>query len=470
MTTTLKPGAPTEMIESPAPAAAPPPLPPMTTRRVLTLALPIIGENLLQTTVGVVDTLMVASLGSAAVAGVGTGIEVVFFLIATLSAVGIGATVLVSQAIGAGDAERANRLARQSVVWGVLLAVPVSIAGYLGAEHAIALFGTAPDVAAAGTTYLRIVAGTSVALLLTFVCGAVLRGAGDSRTPLLASVAANVVNVGVGYGLIFGRLGLPEVGLAGVAWGAAAGRATAATLLLTLLIRGRRSVSVRGRAGWRPHLATARQLVRLGVPAAVEEMMISAGFATMLAVVAVVGTAALAAQHFAFTALSLAFLPGFGFGIASTALVGQSIGARDPAAARTATRIALRWSMGWMAIGGVIYLLVARPAMRLFTDDPAVIEEGVAGLRSLSVGLPFWSLWFVTAGALRGSGDTRTPMITSAGSIWLAVGLAFAAVRWFDGGLGAVWLTFLLTTPLAGGANWLVLRRRLRTHGGWDRS
>jgi len=106
--------------ETPAPQ-------PMTQRRVLSLATPIIGENLLQTLVGAVDTFMVAHLGAAAVAGVGTGFEIVFFIISILSAIDVGATVLVSQAIGATDQRRANQLARQAIVWGLVLAIPVSI-------------------------------------------------------------------------------------------------------------------------------------------------------------------------------------------------------------------------------------------------------------------------------------------------------------------------------------------------------
>ena len=180
---------------------------PMTQRRVLTLATPIIGENLLQTMVGAVDTFMVARLGAAAVAGVGIGFELVFFIISILSAIDIGATVLVSQAIGAGQQERANRLARQAIVWGLLLAVPVSIGMFVAAPTVIGLFGAEPDVTAAATVYLQVTAATSIALFLSFVCGAVLRGAGDSRTPLQAAVLANIVNVIVAYVLIFGHFG-----------------------------------------------------------------------------------------------------------------------------------------------------------------------------------------------------------------------------------------------------------------------
>jgi Na+-driven multidrug efflux pump len=99
--------------------------------------------------------------------------------------------------------------------------------------------------------------------------------------------------------------------------------------------------------------------------------------------------------------------------------------------------------------------------MQAFTDDAEVIEAGVRALRALSVSLPFWAVWSVSGGALRGSGDTRTPMLMSVTSVWLAVGLAYAGVRWLDAGLGMVWLTFLVTSPIGALGNWLMFRRRL---------
>ncbi len=454
-------GAPREpIVETPPPDHGP-----MTQRRVLGLAMPIIGENFLQTLVGAADTFMVAHLGSAAVAGVGTSIEIVFFLISILSAIDIGATVLVSQAIGAGNRDGANRFARQAIVWGVLLAIPVSLAGFLAAPAVIHVFGAAPDVTAAAVTYLRVTAATSVALLLSFVCGAVLRGAGDSRTPLYAAVVANVVNVAAAYALIFGHFGLPELGVAGSAFGAAIARTVGAALMLLMMFGGKKAISLRGRTDWRPSIAVGRDLMRLGVPSAIEQMLMSGGFTTMMAVVAAIGTAALAAQQIGFTALSLAFLPGFGFAIAATALVGQSFGANDPAAAQTAQRIALRWAVLWMTAGGLIYFVLAPQAMALFTSDPEVIDQGVQALRALSFALPVWAVSFVCAGALRGSGDTRSPMITSATGIWLSVLLAWLGVRHFGAELGYVWGTFVITSPLTALANWLLFRRRIaRAH------
>lgn len=434
---------------------------PMNRGRVLGLAIPIIGENLLHTLVMAVDTIMVSQLGAEEVAGVGTAAEMVWFLISMLIALDVGATVLVAQAIGAREHQLANTLARQAIVWGVILAVPVSIAGYVAARPVVGLFGTEPEVADHATTFLHITTATSIVLLLTFVSGAVLRGAGDSRTPLHAAIAANVVNVIVSWMLIFGQFGLPKLGVAGSAWGAASARAVSAAILLTLLASGRRRISIRARRGWRPDLQIGKSIFRLGIPAAVQDMVNSAGFMVMVAVVAMLGTASLAAQQIGFTALSLAFMPGIAFGIATTALVGQSVGAKRPEDARIAVRISARWSMLWMATGGAAYFLFADDVMRVFTTDPEVVQAGTDALRALAIGLPFWSVWFVYGGALRGMGDTRSPMVGSAIAIWGAVGLAYLMVSAFDRGLGTVWLSFLATAPLAALSNWIFFRRRM---------
>jgi MATE family multidrug resistance protein len=434
---------------------------PMTQRRVLGLATPIIGENLLQTLVGAVDTFMVARLGAAAVAGVGMGFELVFFIISILSAIDIGATVLVSQAIGASDQRRANHLARQAIVWGLILAIPVSLGMFLAAPTVIGLFGAEADVAAAATEYLQVIAATAVALFLSFVCGAILRGAGDSRTPLAAAVLANIVNVGVAYVLIFGHFGMPALGVAGSAFGAATGRAVGAAYMLFAMASGRKAISLKGSWGWAPRFASARQLLTLGVPAATEQVLSAGAFTTLLAVVALVGTEALAAQQITFTALSLAFLPAFGFSIAATALVGQSIGARVPADARTASRIALRWALVWMGIGGVLAFFLSERVMGIFSGDPLVIGAGASALKALSIALPFWALWFVSSGSLRGSGDTRTPLVIGASTMWLSVLIAWIAVTRFGGGLGMIWLSFVLTTAPASLLMWWAYRRRI---------
>lgn len=442
------------------PQAAAAPRPEMNQRRVLGLALPIIGESLLQTAVGVVDTLIVAALGATALAGVGLASEIVFFMISIIGAVAVGGTVIVSRAIGAGDQATANRLARQTVAWGLVIAIPLSFAGYIFAPRLIGIFHATAEVEAEGTTYLRIIGASMTLMLLTFVFGAVLRGAGDGRTPLYASIVANIVNAVASWALVFGELGLPRLEVAGSAWGSVIARAVGAIILAWFLMSGRRALSIAGRRGWRPSTDTLRDLAQVGVPTAMERMATNVGITTLVAIVALIGTNALAAQQIIFTAFSVAMLPGMGFATAATALVGQSIGARSSAGAHDAATISIRWALVWSITAGVVFFALSRPIMGIFTDSKEVIDHGHGAIIALALTLPPWAFQSVYGGALRALGDARTPMLTNIVATWLAVAIAWVGVTWFDSGLTFVWAAMAITSPIML-LNAPVFRRRL---------
>src|SRR5262245_6194076 len=156
-------------------------------QRVLGLAGPVIGENLLETMLGIVDTLLVAGLGAVAIAGVGGALQVMFLLIAALSALAVGSWVQVAQSIGAANPRRARQLARQSLLWSGIVSVPLALGGYLLAGPIVGLFGMEPEVAQVATSYLQVTMGTVVVLVALLIGGGVLRGAGDSRTPMIVT-------------------------------------------------------------------------------------------------------------------------------------------------------------------------------------------------------------------------------------------------------------------------------------------
>jgi putative MATE family efflux protein len=308
--------------------------------------------------------------------------------------------------------------------------------------------------------YFEVIGATAVVLLLSYLLGAVLRGAGDSRTPLKAAVIANIINVFATYALINGEFGLPVLGVAGSAWGSTIARSIAALYMLRALWRGKAPVSIHARGSWWPQRRVGVDLFRLGIPAAIEQILMEAGFTILVAIVATIGTNALTAQQISFTAMSLGFLPGLGFAITATALVGQSVGARRMEDARKAAAISQRMALLWMGAGTVLFVLAPRPIIDLFTDDPEVIAQGINGLRAIGVSLPLWGVWMVSAGSLRGSGDTRGPMIRGVITVWAAVALAWIGVRYFDQGIGWVWGTFVITSPIAGIGNLLAFRKR----------
>lgn len=417
-------------------------------RRVLALAWPVIAQNLLETLVVVVDTLLVSRLGAAAIAGVGASIQVVFFLIAVLSAVAIGAGIIVAHAIGAGDRAGAERLGKQALSWGLLASVPLAVVGALAAGPVIRSFGVAPEVALIGAGYLRITMISLPAFLLVFGASAVLRGAGDTKTPLRIAIAANVINAGLAYSLIYGHVGLPALGTDGSAWAAATARIVSAFALVVVLVRGTRGLSLRGSHGWRPQFTVVRRILGLGLPAALEQMLISAAFTVLTAITATLGTDALAAQRIALTAMSVSFLPGIGFSIAASTLVGQSVGARRPVEALSSARASGVWAALWMAALGALLYLFAAPLMALFTSDAAVASTAARALQILALQQPLWGVLFVSSGALRGSGNTRFPLVSNSLGVWSVVIASFVAVRWYAVPLPVLWSFFAPVTVL----------------------
>jgi multidrug resistance protein, MATE family len=288
-----------------------------------------------------------------------------------------------------------------------------------------------------------------------------MRGAGDSRTPMLVTLVANIVNVGLAYSLIYGNFGLPMLGAVGSAWAAFLSRGLALLLLVAVLWRGRNGVSIAG-GNWRPSWPVARQVLNLGIPASLEQILLASAFLVLTILVAQLGTDTLAAQRIAMSALSFSFLPGIGFGLAATALVGQSIGGRRLSTASGVARIATTWAVIWMSTIAALAFIFAPQVMRIFTSDPNVIQIGANALRVVALTQPFWGVGMVQSGALRGTGDTRFPLIIGSAGIWTAVLLVWLILTFIGGGLPSVWAAFLITSPVTALLSWRRFRARMR--------
>jgi putative MATE family efflux protein len=427
-------------------------------RRVVAMAWPAVIEGILQTAIGVVDTFFVARVSDEALAGAGTALQLIFIAIVVMSAISVGASVLVAQAVGAGDLPASRSLARQSLMLAIVVSVPLTVGGVAFASHAIAPFGLEPEVETIAVDFWRISALTISSMIGMFVASAVLRGAGDTKTPMRATLLANVVNGVLAYALIFGHFGLPELEAVGSAWAGALGRYTGLALMVLVMLRPRSPISLRGRAGWWPRRRTTRSIFGIGVPAALEELSFSISFAVLTGIVAILGTEALASQRIAFNVMSLGFLPAWGISMAATALVGQSVGARDARSGRLAMHIAAQYAAVWMSVIGVIFFILAEPIARAYTDDPGVIRSSTDAIRALATSQPFWGLMMVYAGALRGTGDSRFPLYANSVFTWATVGACWVVVTQLDRGLGAAWMTFTLIAPLL----LIVFRWRLR--------
>jgi len=414
-------------------------------RQVLALAVPAIGEMVLHMFIWIVDTAMVGRLGAAALSAVGLGGHVYFTLAFVVGAVGVGVTAMAARSVGAGDRREAARVARQGLVLAVFLGLGLGllVAGLAGPLYRFT--GLGPESAALGLTYLRTLSVGAVLLLVSVVANAAVRATGNTRVPLLAALAGNLVN-GVGdYLLIFGVLGLPRLGVRGAAMAAVLGQGVTAAVSLSYLLSSRTGLDLATAGGRLVDTGLLRRLARLSLPAAAETAILDGGRVVCQLVVSVLGTGAFAAHQVAVAAESLSFMPGYGFAIAAGILAGQSLGAGLPREVRAFTREATRQAMAIMGGMGLLFLVWAPGLIRLFTTEPAVVALGAVCLRIAAFAQPAIAYAETHIGALRGAGDTRTPMWASAVGIWLfRVPATYLAVGVLGLDLRAAWVIMVL--------------------------
>ena len=453
-----------------APPAGDAPLTPAAERRllrrqVLALSWPVILENLLQSLIGFVDTAFVGHLGTDALAGTGGAQQLVWLITTALSAIMMGATVLVAHAIGARQPAEARRVGKQALMLAAGVAVVISAGTYLLAAPAVGLLGMDPAATRLGVLYLQI-SGIGLPLLVGMFTGsALLRGAGDTRTPMLITLFINVINAVAAYVLIYGAGPIPGLGVAGSAWAGNVARLFGCALLAWVFLRPRQLLTLREPGGWRLDGRLVRRMLNIGLPTAGEQFMLSFGLTLYGLIVISLGTTVYATQRASMNIVQMAFLPGFGFAMAATTLVGQAMGAGRVRAAEEGTWIATRYCMLLMGSVGLVFGLFGAPLMHLFSDDPAVIRMGGEALFIAAWNQPFMAVAQVLAGGLRGAGDTRYPLISTMLGVWLIR----LPLGWFLGvvlgwGLDGIFLAYVLDTLLRAGMNlWRWRRGRWRT-------
>ena len=427
-------------------------------RDVLHLALPAMGEQLLSMAVGIVDTFLVGPLGAASLAAVGLANQWVFMATTLFGAIATGATALIARFTGAQENDQANEVLRQSVLLGALIGVMATILGLSLAGPAVTLLGAEEDVVKLGASYLRVVSSIFFFSTLMFIGNASLRGAGDTRTPLFVMLVVNVLNIVIAWTAINGPFGLPRLGVVGSALGAATGRLVGGVLVMAILLKGRAGIRLT-LAGWRPDLGLIRRILRVGLPTGLEQLLFRTGHMVFARILAELGTVAYAANQVAINGWALSFMPGFGFALAATTLVGQSLGARDPEGAQQRGYTAYRLGAGLMGMVGLAFLLFPAQIVGFFTDDPQVIALGTMPLRMVGLIQPLLAATMIFAGGLRGAGDTRFPMFINGGAIWLIrLPLAYLLALVLGWGLPGAWAALALDMSLRGVLNFLRFR------------
>jgi putative MATE family efflux protein len=374
------------------------------------LAWPTIAAALLQTLVRWADVKMVGVLGRDAVAAVTAGGQVYWFLQSVVMAVTTGLVALVARSVGARDTHAADAMLRQGIVMGTLFGVVTTLVALPFAEFCIAIYGVEESVVRYGTAYIYWLLVGNVPFTLTFVFAAALRAAGDTRSPLAIGAIANALNLFLNWLLIYGNLGFPRLGVAG------AGMASSLAMLFQVVVfwvlwdRGRLILIPTRRSFW-PDLGIWRRILRIGYPATIEGGVWHLGLLGFMRIMSEYGTAEFAAYNIGAQILALSFLPGHGFAVAASTLVGQHLGDAQPERASRSGWRSLTGSIGAMTALGVAIIALARPIARWFIDDAEVVDLTVDFIWILGAVQPLMAVEFTLGGALRGAGDTRFPLL-----------------------------------------------------------
>lgn len=416
-------------------------------REVLRLAWPVVLQNLLHTMMFYVDTYMLTRVGKEAAAAMQIAGPVSYTLLAVLTAISVGTVATVARAWGEGDRPKQEREAATGIAFAGLLGLPLSVLGAFFLPWMADLYevpGSA-SVSRMAKGYLFWQGLVLFFLCLYMVAAGILRGAGNTRVPMLAALAGNLLNVFLNWVFIYGNLGAPAMGVEGAGLATAAASVLEAGLAFGFLLTPASPVRLRPSSLVRVTRDSIVRLVRVTIPAAVEPLILQTGFLIYAKAITLLGATAMAAHRMAITVESLTFMPAHGFAVAGSALVGQYLGAGRPDKADAGLRTSARMSTGLISAAGILFLMAPVPLVRLF--DPGSEEAVYAAALCLAISAleqPFMALAMALGGALRGAGDTRSPVLVALAGVWLVrIPLAWALAFPAGLGLNGIWITMI---------------------------
>ena len=394
---------------------------------VLSLAWPTMLEQFLHTAVQYIDTAMVGSLGTQATAAVGSTATVGWLVGSSVSAFGIGFLAYISQALGAGDGDRARRAAGQSVL-AVLVTGLFFTALTLGLSPFVPVWMQVdPAIRSLAARYFFILYLPMLPRTASVIFGTVLRAAGDTRTPMRVGLAVNILNVVLNFLLIYpsrtlqlGGLSLPMWGAGWGVVGAAAASAIAFAVggvVITAALYRHPRISPRGQS-LRPNGAVLRPCLRVAFPNMLQRFGTSLGYVAFAAMINALGEMPTAAHTVANTVESAFYIPGFGMQAAAATLTGNCLGAGDERRRRALARLILLCEVSLMIVSGSLLFAFAPAMAGIFSRDPAVIALGSTVLRMVACSEPFYGVSIVIEGMLQGAGKTKVPFVINIAGMW----------------------------------------------------
>ena len=409
------------------------------------LALPAVVELMLISLISVIDTAMVSSLGEAAITSVGLTGQPTMILLSLFFALNIGVTAVVARRKGERRQEDANTVLRMALLLALFLGIVMSVAAVLFGNFFMVLSGAKEDTIANSTVYFQIVNSVLLFRAFTLAITSAQRGVGNTKISMRINLTANGVNVVFNFLLINGHLGFPALGIKGAAIATSIGNMVAFVLAIASLLQKDGYLRLKPHQSWKPDKDAFRAIGKVSGNALLEQMVLRIGFFTYARVVAELGTMVFATHQIGMQALNLSFTFADGLGVGATTLVGQYLGAKRPDIAAVYGRVAQRIAMAGSLIIMILFASLGKFWVMLFSNEPEVIALGSVIMIFAGLSMPLQTSTVVSAGSLRGAGDTKYvayTMLFSVGIIRPLLGYVFALVLGW--GLIGAWASLLI--------------------------
>ncbi|KZX46756.1 MATE family efflux transporter [Haloarcula sp. KBTZ06] len=434
---------------------------------LLFLSFPIVITNLLQVAYNLADTFWLGQYSTTALAAISFAFPMIFLLISLGMGLSVAGSVLVAQHTGAEEHREAEYAASQTVTFALLASVLLGATGYFFVEDFLSLLGASSEVLPGATGYLQVVSLGLTAMFGFFVFISLMRGAGDTITPMLVMFGTVVLNIVIDPFLIFGWWVFPEMGVVGAAVATIFSRAVALVVGIGILLSGRRGVRIH-LSDMAPDLEYLRKLLRLGIPASVEGTGRAVSVNAMLFIVGTFSVTVVAAFGVGIRVFSLVFMPAIAMDRGVETMTGQNLGAERPDRAATANHFAAKVSFAILSVLGVVTIFAAPAVVSVFSDDPEVVRIGAEFLQWVAPTFGFIGVVRAYSGGFRGAGKTLTAAalaVTMLGIIRLPVAWVASRPVAVPAWLGpqvvdlfayslaeqGIWLAFAVSNVLAAG-------------------
>lgn len=412
---------------------------------ILILAAPAIIEMALNTLLGVADMIMIGQMiGSNAIAAVGFSNQIMYFLIFTFSAFNTGAVAMISRAYGEKDMPKMKKIAEQNVLLNLLIGVGIMLLAYFGRFWIFGIYEVETSVLADTLTYFTIILIGFVPMFLSFAFASILRGSGDTKTPMWVTATANLMNIIGNYVLITGWGPFPQMGIAGAALSTSLSRIAAVCIYIYVLYV--KPSEIRLKLKWVMDKHILEPLFRISLPGGVEQFLMQLAFVVVAIFVAKLDTDSESLYRILIQIESLSFMPAVGISIATATLVGKALGEKDHDKASETGLTSAGLGVLWGVMVGILFITISYPLMMIFTTNQQVILLGIPVMLFMAINQPGLNFVIVMGGALRGAGDTYKLMIYTLMRLWIIfVPLCYWFILPMGQGVAGVWQAEILS-------------------------